>query len=302
MKKNFFFILTLLLPLLLTSCLVPEFEAPEQEKVIEKQENVEKLEILDEIELPTRTVTYEDAGKQSYYGYDDNNNLVYIKNDNEWTLLYENKTLKKIIGPKTYVFEYNENGLSKIENEKTTPFFYDETGKLLEMQDKENVHFSYSGERISAVTRGVAGRTAITYDDKNRTQTITKGSITTLTRYDDKNRLRLLDGGDIHLVLGYWRDNKLIKITGNTLGEGIEVSYGPETKPTKATIIKEGTEPKFSSPETEILYNTVDLYLYCNYVRRLPVIWDGISYTVFREYYKEDIQDYFVKNIICELI
>ena len=77
MKPIIFFILLLFL----TSCLVPEFEAPEQKQIIEEQEYVEPVEISGELQLPTRTITFEDQGKQAYYGYDDHDNLVYIKND-----------------------------------------------------------------------------------------------------------------------------------------------------------------------------------------------------------------------------
>lgn len=287
----------ILLLIILTACVVPEFKPPTEEEVIEP-EPIEQLEEIEQLQAtqPVKTVTATDG---QFYGYDKNNNLVYYETPEQtWTLYYEGGKLEKIEGKETTTLEYQDGRLARIDGQ---PFFYDEKGRLITVQDDESLHLEYdSKDDIRIARRGIAGKTSLDYKD-NRTKYITRGSVRTTVYYDDKNRTRLFDQQDSHITLGYWRDDKLIKLSGSTIGEGIEVSYGPDTQPTQAQIISQTDKTRFTAPSTDALYKTVDLYLYCNYLRRLPVIFDGISYTMVREYFDENIQDYFIKNQICKI-
>ena len=154
---------------------------------------------------------------------------------------------------------------------------------------------------LRTATRGLAGKTSIDYYKDNKIKYITRGSITSDTHYDDKGRLRSIGFGNAEIILGYWRDNKLIKITGRTYGKGMEVSYGPDYPPFNAKIISSDDNSEFTSTDTESLYKIVDLYLYCQYIRRLPVLFDGNSFTFFANYFGNNVQEYFIMNELCEI-
>lgn len=294
-------ILILLLVLLLSSCLRPEFVPPEAPQTPEPPQGpVSKPATQPLPTLPVKTVSRDET---IHYGYDEENRLVSVVTPKEnITLIYAKNQLTEVLGPTHIQYHYQDEQLTHIiEDGNTQPLFYDEHNRLLEYQADENLHFTHDGDKLTRVRRGVAGTTSIDHNDHG-ISALTRGSVRTAVGYDDKNRLRIFDGGDTHLVLGYWRDNKLIKLTGNTIGQGIEVSYGPEPTPTRAQIISEDDETTFTAPETAILYDTVDRYLYCTYIRRLPILFEGISYTIYTTYENKTLQDYLITNTLCEVL
>ena len=292
----------LLILLLLTSCLVPEPTITEEPVQHEVQEEIMLPAVPDEPVTPAvKTVTQVSEGEKRFYGYDENNNLVYFESPKgEWSFVYENGRIKKILGPKDFILDFTNGEL--VENGVTSAVEYD-NGRLTTIESNPPLHFEWdSNDNLRIVTRGVAGKTSLDYDDDHDIKYITRGSVTTDVRYDDKKRARVLSADDVSYILGYWRDNKLMKVTGSLQGEGMEVSYGPGYPPTAAEIISAEDETEFSAPDTETLYDAVDKYVYCGYVRRLPVPFDGISYTVFHDYFNGSIEDYITLNKICEVI
>jgi hypothetical protein len=253
------------------------------------------------VTLAVKTVTQLSEGTQKFYGYDENNNLVYFESPKgSWNFVYDNGRIKKILGPKDFVFDFSNGEI--VENGVTSTVEYD-NGRLITIESNPPLHFEWGGsDDLRIVTRGVAGKTSLDYDDDHNIKYITRGSVTTNIRYDDKDRVRVLNADDVSYIVGYWKDSKLMKVTGSLQGKGMEVSYGPGYPPTSAKIISEDDETTFSAPDTESLYDTVDKYVYCNYVRRLPVPFDGISYTIFHNYFKGSVEDYIILNKICEVI
>jgi len=305
------FFITLFLLLALAGCLRPEFIPPTDNDSVTTPIAPALQTTADSqtddsqtfpVTLPVKTVTREND-HTIHYGYDENDNLVSITTPNQnITLIYVNGTLREVRAQDQIQYHYKDGKLNQIIiNEEIRPLFYDENEKLLEYQAHENVHFSYSDGQLKRARRGVAGTTSISHDH-GRVSALTRGSVRIAVRYDEKDRMRVFDGGDTHFVLGYWRDNKIIKLTGNTLGQGIEVSYGPEPTPTRAQLIAEDDKTTFTSPETNILYDAVDRYLYCTYVRRLPVLFEGISYTIYTQYHNKTLQDYLVTNTLCDAL
>ena len=111
-----------------------------------------------------------------------------------------------------------------------------------------------------------------------------------------------MDEDDKKLFLGYWRDDKLISLTGKTFGRGLAVSYGPDYPPREAKLAHESDNSVFSAAYESTLYRVVDEYLYCRYVRRLPdLLFDGISYAFFVDYFKGDVAQYIAMQYYCRI-
>jgi len=291
-----------LILLLLTACLVPAPKPIEHAAV--KTNETTALPSLPEapVSLAVKTVTQAENGEQKYYGYDEANKLVYFEGPNgSWNFVYDGDRIEKILGPKDFLLDFKTGEI--VENGAASAVTYDDQGRLIEIGSNPPLHFEWDSKGdLRVVTRGVAGKTSLDYDDEHNIKYITRGSVSSDIRYDDKDRVRVINADDVNYVVGYWKDSKLMKVTGSLQGKGMEVSYGPDYPPTSAGIISAADTTEFTAPDTETLYLTVDLYLYCNYIRRLPVPFDGVSFTLFHNYFAGDIEDYIILNTLCEAI
>ncbi|HLF54510.1 MAG TPA: hypothetical protein VI612_02210 [Candidatus Nanoarchaeia archaeon] len=292
----------ILVLLLLIAC--TQTQIPQEQQQTTPQEAPQAPEIIQlGNELPTRTVKQTSSKGTTVYGLSEDNRLLRVEKDVIWEYVYQDGTLNEIKGPENIEFLNERNKLSAIDRGFTKlRFLYDSRGRIVELAGSEpNLHFDYDSlDLLRGIRRGVAGKTSLDYDKQYKIKYITRGQITTNVFYDDKNRVRNFDADDVKFILGYWRDDKLISLSGKTFGQGLTVSYGPDDNPNEAKFVAEFDDSTFTSAYKDALYSVVDKYLYCKYVRRLPdLIFDGISYTFYVNYFKGDMPGYIAQQFAC---
>lgn len=255
-------------------------------------------------EPATRTVKQAGSIGTFIYGLTEDNRVVSIKKTGTtWDYKYEKGKLAEITGPQNIEFLYVNDKLSAIDFGATKlQFKYDSRDRLVEVKGaQETLHMDYDSlDQIRGIRRGVAGETNIDYDKQGKIKYLTRGKLTTNVFMDDKGRVRNFDADDTKLILGYWRDNKIISLSGMTFGPGIAVSYGPDYPPFEANVISAEDNSKFTAAYTDTLYKVVDEYIYCKYVRRLKeVLFEGISYAFYVNYFKGDLAGYLAMQFKC---
>lgn len=294
MKK--WFVLWMLVLIACTSVSEPE------KQVVEPLDEVMEEVIPNEVvsaEPVTRTVKQSGSYNFDYGLSEDNVVLRVASGEDVWNFKYTEGYLIEISGADKVEFIYDNALLSSIVNGEKFDFIYDENNRLVEVKTgRESWHIEYVLDRVERVRRGVAGGASFDYDD-SRIKAFSRGPIVTNVFYDDRNRVRNFDADDTKMILGYWRDDKLVSLTGKTFGAGVAVSYGPGVPAFEAKIVSGSDNSVFTAAYTDTLYKVVDEYLYCKYVRRLGLLFDGISYAFFVNYFKGDIVDYFVMNFRC---
>ena len=154
--------------------------------------------------------------------------------------------------------------------------------------------------RSEAHQHVVCGETKLDHDKEGKIISLTRGLKKTEVFYDDKNRVRNFDADDTKFIFGYWRDDKVISLTGKTFGAGLGLSYGPDYPPFEAKLVHVDDDSTFTSAYTETLYTVVDDYVYCVHVRRLKdLLFEGISYAFYVNYFKGDLPGYIARHFIC---
>ncbi len=281
---------------------VPEPQEPpqvEKSPILEPEPTVAPIHF--DKEPATRTVKQVGKLGDKVYGLTEDNRVLRI--DKTWEFHYDNGKLVEIVGPQNIVFTYEKDRLSVIDTGSLNySFVYDSRGRLVEVKGgKESLHVDYDSlDQITKVRRGVAGATSFEYDDSGKIKSLARGPVVTQLFYDDKNRVRNFDADDTKFILGYWRDNKIISLTGKTFGPGISVSYGPDYPPFESAIMHFEDDSKLTAAYTDTLYKVTDNYIYCNYVRRLKsILFEGISYAFYVNYFKGDIAGYLAMQFEC---
>lgn len=296
--------------ILILSCSVrPPLEQPvKEEKVVNKTPEPAPIpeKTFDDMS-PTRTVKQESSSGVVQYGLTEDNELIYVKkNKDVWNFKYELGKLSEITGPENIEFLYRQGKLDAVDlGARKVQFDYDARNRLVKLTGLQYpVYVDYdSKDRITAVRRGISGKTSVDYDSRERISAISRGPKVMNVYYDEKNRTRGFDGDDTHFIIGYWKDNKIISLTGRTFGTGLSVSYGPDLPPTESLIVHAEDDSRFTASYTDTIYRVTDLYLYCRYIRRLKTIpFEGQSYAVFKDYFDGDIVDYFKMNYVCRAI
>jgi hypothetical protein len=260
--------------------------------------------VTTQVEPATRTVKQTGKLGTVVYGLTEDERVVRVeKTGAVWEYTYQKGKLVEISGPQEVDFFYEKGKLSAIDLGATKlRFEYDVAGRLVDVTGgKENLHMEYDSlNLLRSVKRGVAGETNIDYDKQGMIKYLTRGLVTTDLFYDDKQRVRNFDADDTKFILGYWRDDKLISLSGKTFGPGLTLSYGPDHPPFEATLIYSEDDSKFTSAYTDTLYEVVDDYIYCKYVRRLKeVLFEGISYAFYVNYFGGDIAGYLAMQFVC---
>lgn len=238
------------------------------------------------------------------YGFTRDNKIRAIEKDGQkWEFNYQKGKLTEIKGPRTIEFFYNQGKLHQIkEDVKSIIFNYDHAERLSSITGgRETIYFSYdTAQNLRTVNRGVAGETAFNYDKNNNVKEIERSKRITTLYYDDRGRVRQFDGDETQLILGYFKDDKLISLTGNVQGKGMTVSYGPSQPPIEAKLIHGTDSYTLTSSDTDALYQIVDEMIYCKQVRRLPdLLFEGVSFAFYDNYYNGTITDYFFKHYTC---
>ncbi|MBS3148720.1 hypothetical protein J4219_07585 [Candidatus Woesearchaeota archaeon] len=295
-----------LLLLLLIACAAPQESAP---AVVPDGSPLEVVIApsapIIEKEDATRTVRQSGSASAKFGLTEDNRILKVEKTGSTWDVRYENGKLSELNGPRPVEFLYVQGQLSAIDlGSMKLQFRYDSRGRLNEVKGaQETLYFDYDTlDRLRVVRRGIAGKTQIDYGKNDSISALIRGQVETKVFYDDKGRLRNFDADDTKFILGYWRDDKLISLTGKTFGRGLAVSYGPDYPPREAKLAHESDNSVFSAAYESTLYRVVDEYLYCRYVRRLPdLLFDGISYAFFVDYFKGDVAQYIAMQYYCRI-
>ena len=295
-----------LLLLLLIACAAPQESAP---AVVPDGSPLEVVIAppapIIEKEDATRTVQQSGTASAKFGLTEDNRILKVEKTGSTWDAHYENGKLTELNGPRPVEFLYVKNQLSAIDTgSMKLQFRYDSRGRLNEVKGaQETLYFDYDTlDRLRVVRRGIAGKTQIDYGKNDSISAIIRGQVETKVFYDERGRLRNFDADDTKFILGYWRDDKLISLTGKTFGRGLAVSYGPNYPPREAKLAHESDNSVFSAAYESTLYRVVDEYLYCRYVRRLPdLLFDGISYAFFVDYFKGDVAQYIAMQHYCRI-
>lgn len=238
------------------------------------------------------------------YGFTRDNKIRTIEKDGQkWEYNYQKGKLVEIKGPRNIEFFYDQGKLHQIkEDARSIIFNYDQAERLSSITGgRETIYFSYdTSQNLRTVNRGVAGETAFNYDKNNNVKEIERSKRITTLYYDDRNRVRQFDGDETQLILGYYKDDKLISLTGNIQGKGMAVSYGPSHPPMEAKIIHGIEKYTLTASDTNALYQVVDDIIYCKQVRRLPdLLFEGVSFAFYKNYYNGTITDYFFKQYIC---
>ena len=295
-----------LLLLLLIACAAPQESAP---AVVPDGSPLEVVIApsapIIEKEDATRTVRQSGSASAKFGLTEDNRILKVEKTGSTWDVRYENGKLSELNGPRPVEFLYVQGQLSAIDlGSMKLQFRYDSRGRLNEVKGaQETLYFDYDTlDRLRVVRRGIAGKTQIDYGKNDSISAIIRGQVETKVFYDERGRLRNFDADDTKFILGYWRDDKLISLTGKTFGRGLAVSYGPNYPPREAKLAHESDNSVFSAAYESTLYRVVDEYLYCRYVRRLPdLLFDGISYAFFVDYFKGDVAQYIAMQYYCRI-
>lgn len=289
--------------LLLVACSTAQ--EPIVEKTKEQQPTIETqvINTPEAIEPVVKNVV-QTGTQNANYGFTRDNKLRTIEKDGQkWEYVYQKGKLTEIKGPKNVEFFYDQGKLHQIkEGAKSIIFNYDQAERLSSITGgRETIYLSYDTlQNLRTVNRGVAGETAFNYDKNNNIKEIERAKRITTLYYDDKNRVRQFDGDETQLIMGYFKDDKLISLTGNVQGKGIMVSYGPSQPPIEAKVIHDAGTNTLISSDTNALYQVVDDMIYCKQLRRLPeILFEGVSYAFYDNYYNGTITDYFFKHYTC---
>lgn len=289
--------------LLLVACSTAQESIVEKTKEQQPTIETQVINTPEAIEPVVKNVV-QTGTQNANYGFTRDNKLRTIEKDGQkWEYVYQKGKLTEIKGPKNVEFFYDQGKLHQIkEGAKSIIFNYDQAERLSSITGgRETIYFSYdTAQNLRTVNRGVAGETAFNYDKNNNVKEIERSKRITTLYYDDGDRVRQFDGDETQLILGYFKDDKLISLTGNVQGKGMTVSYGPSQPPIEAKLMHGADSYTITSSDTNALYQVVDEMIYCKQVRRLPdLLFEGVSFAFYDNYYNGTITDYFFKHYTC---
>jgi YD repeat-containing protein len=255
--------------------------------------------------LPRIKVIQTRGDETILWGYDENNRLVLVNSSGKSVVLtYNNGNLVSIddgVKPVTFLYEKGRL-IGSQRGARHWMFNYSSKGKLVGIDNGEKVDMSYDSKgRLSSVRLNEGVSTEFEYDDQNRTRAMYRDRIRTDLTYDDKGRLKLMSRGDDHFVIAYWRYNLLSSLSGTMYGLKETVNYGPE----EISLVSDVEQNRFASTyadEETVRMSAFNTFLFCTRFKKLPVLFDGLSWVLFREYMKGDITAYFLSAFLCEYL
>lgn len=297
--------LALLAALLILAACVPEYQAPAPEQEQQRAKPVETPTVHERVIPSPYTSVWQTRGTERIeWGYDQEFRLVLLNSSTKTVVLeYADGNLVRIDDAiKPILFFYDGHGtlLSAQKGIQRWVFTYTSKGRLLTMDNGEHLEVSHNSKGLlSAVSRDGGTTTEFEYDDQNRTKAYYRNDYKTTAFYDSDGRLARLDRDDDHLVIAYWRYNLLSSLSGTLYGLKETVNYGP----TSVKLVSNTEENEFVSehPEDEqARMQAFNTFLYCTRFRKLPVLFDGQSWTLYREYFRGNITDYVQNGFICD--
>jgi YD repeat-containing protein len=297
--------IVLLMALLLLSACVPEYQEPQTiaEKIKPKPAPVVNETVLEIPDTPVK-VWQTRGSERILWGYSRAGDLVLINSSKKTVVLdyLDHKLLSIDDGVKPLKFYYDSSDrLNRVEKGiRKWIFTYSSKGNLLTMEDGEDIGVTYDSKgRLSSVARDGGPSTEFEYDDLNRTKMVYKAKVGTEVRYDSEGRIAMIRRQDDYIVLGYWRYNLLSSLSGPMYGLKETVNYGPST----ITLISNTEQNAFESEDPEDFETrakSFNTFLFCTRFRKLPVIFDGQSWVMFREYFKGSIKEYLTMGFVCD--
>ncbi len=288
--------LCIIVVLFLLGC-VPAYEAPPEE--------IKEVPVPEIIPVPARVIptpaimVVQTRGDETIrWGYDAEGRLVLLNSSNKTVvLLYDDFLIGIDDGVKPTKFYYDRERLLRAERGALHWIFtYTSKGNLLSMDNGERVVVTHDSKgRLSSVARDGGVSTEFEYDEHNRTKAMYKNKIETSMLYDSEGRLARMDRQDDHLVLGYWRGDLLSSLSGTMYGLKETVNYGPAD----ITLLSNVEQNTFTG-EVDARMHAFTTYLFCTRFRKLPVLFDGQSWVLYREYLKGTINDYLKTGFVCD--
>lgn len=288
--------------MLLAAC-VPEYVPPPQPVPVEQPPVPQPVLVPERvIPVPAMDVRQTRGKERIQWGYDEEGRLVLLNSSSKIVVLsYDDGRLSRIDDSvKPLTLAYDAGRLVRVQKGvKQWAFTYTSKGALLTMENDERLTVTHDSKgRLSSVTRDGGASTEFEYDKQNRTKAIYRARIKTNLAYDDRGRLKLMSRDDDHLVLAYWRYNLLSSLSGTMYGIKETVNYGP----TAVTLVSDVEQNEFIGGNDEARMHAFNTFLFCTRFRKLPVIFDGQSWTIFHEYMKGNISDYLRIEFVCDAL
>jgi len=289
-------VLVVLALVLLVSCVpipeAPPVEKPVGEKVVETEVAIKRTPEV--VETLTQT-----GARNVKYGFDKYDDLVSIEGP-EGKIAFEYDEYGKLvsIGEGLINFTYKGDKLIRVDREfDSVDLEYNSFGDLVKIDDHDVHKFKYDANaRLIEHQRGNAPPTKFEIEGNNTLKT-TRSTITTIFRYNEDDLIRDVDRNDNHISIGYGRENKIASFSGSIYGVGETISYNPNS----IEIVSNERPAEFTG-HYRIRPKLFELYMYCNMLRRVPVLFDPIAYVLANHHLGYDTHDYFVKGYYCEFV
>lgn len=292
----------LLLLALLAAC-VPEYVPPEKQAEaapVKKPAAAVPYERF--VPDPSALVLERRGNRTLQWGFDAEGRLVMLNSTYRLVgLQYRDNRLSLIDdGERPVRFFYDRDRLLSVEKGVLRwQFTYSSKGNLLAMENHEKLAVTHDSKgRLSSVKRDGGPTTEFVYDDLNRTKSMFRDKAETALHYDDNGRLTLMARGSDHFVLAYWRYDMLSSLSGTMYGLKETVNYGP----TAITLVSNVEQSEFSGGGDSLRLKAFNTFLLCTRFRNLPVLFDGVSWVLYREYLKGNITDYLQMSFVCDAL
>jgi hypothetical protein len=292
----------LLLLALLAAC-VPEYVPPEKQAEPGPMKKPSAALPKERFVPEPAAIVLEQRGNTTLqWGFDAEGRLVMLNSSDALVgMQYRDGKLSLIDdGSRPAEFFYDRDKLLSVEKGVLRWMFtYSSNGRLLRMENHEKLSVTHDSKgRLSSVKRDGGPTTEFVYDDQNRTKSLFRDKAETALHYDDNGRLTLMARGSDHFVLAYWRYDLLSSLSGTMYGLKETVNYGP----TAITLVSNVEQSEFSGGDDSLRLKAFNTFLFCTRFRNLPVLFDGVSWVLYREYMKGNITDYLQMTFVCDAL
>lgn len=285
---------------------VPEYVPKVQPKQEIVATTVEKplLEIKNAKADVEHTIVHQKSGKKSFYGFNNKLNLVAFADGTRQAILeYSNDGVLQAItaGERVMKFNVNPRGqLTRInDGYDVIQLKYDFNGWLKNADypyEKLAFQFDAMG-RLMTFKRGEGYETKFTYYKDKLDSFVKEGTVTKVVHNAD-GFIKGFTTDDSYFVLNYGKDNLLSYLAGAKYGLGETISYNTNDE----SIVSSTDDSIFTGEPETARIAALNLYLTCAKFKKLPVLFDPLAYSLYTNYFKQDIVAYLVNNFVCSVI
>ena len=281
----------LLIFLFLVSC-VPKPDIPEVENPVETVKETEELPEIQEMKAKTFVEQVFEDGSMIKYSFTSSKVLVSIDNNGKVTdFFYDlDGRLAKINDIK---IEYSKN-LRKIGD---VEFEFNAADQLTAVKNAQTIYFTYTDNLLSEYKKGSKGAvTYFSYDNQSISE-IKKGNSIYELSYNEKNLLDDINFNKdaAHWIIGVGKNKRIVNINGKLFGPGETIDYVSG----KIRILAD-SDSEFTGTDEQLRLDALQKYLICTKIKKLPVEFDAIAYSILRSHFNFGLQDYFISNYYCE--